>query len=741
MNKSLKLIKLRMIAPFFMLISLMAMLQEEKPWNYLFFIGLFFLTIWSIIRAVYIRFILKGILYAEEKMDTMWGLLYTIYLLFGIDLKGFPYRWLEQQLHIKVYPEAITVIGSILAFVIVFRSLSAILRPYKQLIKRLKPDTPILKPALITLLSDVVPSRRYEREIYIEAIIERLKMRKKLFELEREGKKYLLNKKTAAKHNVTHTGLSSESITSQAFVAAGYENMATKMKVDTEREWPEKIDEKQQTLSLLRQNFSVHPLHGQNRNIKRNYLLLLFGYLELGEKHRAALDHLQNQYAKLIGLDDEVEFNTILQMIRLHNNQNLMDDAFRDIKKSRVKVRGWKFSSFTLKHALFAEWLFLSNSLGGVAPENKLVTLLAQHLNIRTSDYANMVAFCTALQAGEFKASQLLLQAKFRPSVRAQLRHLYHRAYVSNQIAYGKHHRTAVIATMSAGKSTFINAISGINLLPSKSQACTAKITTLLVNNEIDHRFGVAVEKTGVQTYKGIIDPSTIENWNQTDEIEALYVEGPMHGIAMDGIIPVLIDTPGTNNSLDSTHGEITYRFMQKQEFDSIVYLINATQISTDDDIHLRKRMIEIWKEGGGKQEILFLLNRIDEFDLEGEDDVAQSVSQLVNELKASGIEQPKVIPVSAYAAKLFRMAISGVSMSKKENKDYEAFCRLFIQDAVDFTSYAFPVLGRDNEPDERESEAEGSVSTHQLELAIKRTGIKLAERTIAEWAKQHRGE
>lgn len=37
-----------------------------------------------------------------------------------------------------------------------------------------------------------------------------------------------------------------------------------------------------------------------------------------------------------------------------------------------------------------------------------------------------------------------------------------------------------VIATMSSGKSTLINALLGINLMPSKNEACTATITEIL---------------------------------------------------------------------------------------------------------------------------------------------------------------------------------------------------------------------------------------------------------------------
>ncbi|WP_240269526.1 dynamin family protein [Paenibacillus timonensis] len=727
-----------------MIVMLLPLLNPEELWSIFFYFGLIFLSVWCILCAIYIWLTLKGIINADEQTDNMWNFLYSIYFLFASYLRDFPYQWIELNWHISVNRIVITVTSSALAFVMIVTCLRAILRPYKQILSQVKRPHPVARTTVINLLASIEPSRRYASTVYIEAIIERLKERKKLFELIQNGTKYLVSKKTAAQYNLTTSvGGDPKHNSSYAFVAEGQEPMQSEVKETRQRGTDHScggIVDEERFLALLRQNFNEHPLQGKSMDMKRNYLLVLFDILESRQDYKPFLTILHQQYISLLGLNNQDNVEATVHMVEPANDRQL-EAAFGVVKKRYVKVKGWKINSFTLKHALLGEYLFLGNALYGDAIKSQVGNLLAKRLRIRAADYGSIVAFCTALKEDELKLAQLLL-LKFKPSLRAQLNHLYQRAVLTDKIVHRKRHRTAVIATMSAGKSTFINALAGLTLVPSKSQACTAMITTLLVNNEVGHCFGCVGNKEQRKTYEGILQSDTIEVWNQAGS-GAIYVEGPIAGLTMDSVIPVFIDTPGTNYSQDPTHSQITYSFLEKREFDSIVYLINATQISTEDDIRLRKKIIEIWKEGG--KSIIFLLNRIDEFDLEGDDNVAQSVDQLVKELRGQGVEQPKVIPISAYAAKLFRMAIAGLSMSKKEHKDYEAFCRLFIDDAVDLTSYVFPVESTAELPliggSDMTASVEKTYSNSQLELALERTGIKLVERIIADTANHQGGQ
>ena len=55
-----------------------------------------------------------------------------------------------------------------------------------------------------------------------------------------------------------------------------------------------------------------------------------------------------------------------------------------------------------------------------------------------------------------------------------------------------KEKKIGVFATMSAGKSTLINALVGYNLCPSQNQACTAKVLKFTNNDELEHPIGVS---------------------------------------------------------------------------------------------------------------------------------------------------------------------------------------------------------------------------------------------------------
>ena len=48
-----------------------------------------------------------------------------------------------------------------------------------------------------------------------------------------------------------------------------------------------------------------------------------------------------------------------------------------------------------------------------------------------------------------------------------------------------------------------------------------------------------------------------------------------------------VIDTPGPNNSMDRSHGEMMKKAIEKKEYKKIFYILNATQLGTEDDFYL----------------------------------------------------------------------------------------------------------------------------------------------------------
>ena len=144
-----------------------------------------------------------------------------------------------------------------------------------------------------------------------------------------------------------------------------------------------------------------------------------------------------------------------------------------------------------------------------------------------------------------------------------------------------------VIATMSSGKSTLINALLGKKLMPSKNEACTATITEIL-DNDSEQFAAVVYDEDNVELQQ--IPNLTYEIMNELNDDENV------HKIAAQGNIPfldakstalMLVDTPGPNNSQNQAHKNTTYRAINNESNSLILYVLNGTQLSTNDDASL----------------------------------------------------------------------------------------------------------------------------------------------------------
>lgn len=238
----------------------------------------------------------------------------------------------------------------------------------------------------------------------------------------------------------------------------------------------------------------------------------------------------------------------------------------------------------------------------------------------------------------------------------------------------------SVIATMSSGKSTLINALLGQEFMPSKHEACTATIVKI---KDIDGVEGFTAvcqdeDKRPISEHK-IVDLEMMKRFNEDDRISYIDVETDIPFIHSDQVNLVLVDTPGPNNSRNQDHHDHTYRIIRESAKPMILYVLNATQLSTDDDRFLLKSVSDAMKVGGkqSKDRFLFVINKIDEYDTEREDSVGDALENVRSYLNQFGIDNPNIYPTSAEMAKVIRMSQNGFNLTRKQQKtldEYELF-------------------------------------------------------------------
>lgn len=288
--------------------------------------------------------------------------------------------------------------------------------------------------------------------------------------------------------------------------------------------------------------------------------------------------------------------------------------------------------------------------------------------------------------------------------------------------------KIAVIATMSSGKSTFINALMGTEILPSQNQACTAKIVPI-INNNAAKDFKAFIEyNNGKKDIVTLKSNEVVDGFNVKNQIKKMLIEGNIKAFKNYNKVPVLIDTPGTNYSEDETHREETYKLLEILDEGLILYIINATQFGINDDLELMLHIREKVKQSNNKLKILFIVNKIDEFDSQKED-IEKTMNSIYEYIEENGIKDPIVIPISALAAKLFRQVMNGNELTKREKREFQNYYDLFKGQNYSLNRFAYvsPQKGR-------KIEINGyNYLEYDLLEAMSNTGITLVENTINE--------
>ena len=209
-----------------------------------------------------------------------------------------------------------------------------------------------------------------------------------------------------------------------------------------------------------------------------------------------------------------------------------------------------------------------------------------------------------------------------------------------------------VVATMSAGKSTLINALLNKKLMPAKQEACTATITEIK-DNDTDYFNAIVYDKQekNIGSYENITY-SMMEELNSDHNVSKIRIEGNIPFVSSNDVSLVLVDTPGPNNSRDPKHKAATYRMISESSKPLVLYIMNATQLAVDDDNNLLSYVAESMKVGGkqSRDRFIFVVNKLDTFNM-AEDSVVATLNKVRDYLSDNGIENPNIYPTSALTA------------------------------------------------------------------------------------------
>ena len=295
-----------------------------------------------------------------------------------------------------------------------------------------------------------------------------------------------------------------------------------------------------------------------------------------------------------------------------------------------------------------------------------------------------------------------------------------------------------VVATMSSGKSTLINALLGQQLMPAANEATTATIVKII---DTDHNnfSAVAFDKSG-QVVKRL-DNVTLEDMqalNADTKVSTVEIKGKIPCVSSVGMKLVLVDTPGPNNSRDKRHEEMTYKMIADSDNSLVLYVMNGEQLGINDEKIFLDYVCQSMKEGGkkGRERFIFAVNKMDRYSPDPQDDGPKCITKALNNVK-SGLEDreiynPNIFPVCSLPALQKRAEMKGPRA--RALNDFKMMCEYY--DVMHFEKYYeynnLPQTVR-NRLDFWMSQA--SSDDDKLEV---RTGIVSIEQAIAQYINKY---
>lgn len=212
-----------------------------------------------------------------------------------------------------------------------------------------------------------------------------------------------------------------------------------------------------------------------------------------------------------------------------------------------------------------------------------------------------------------------------------------------------KSFRIAVVGEFSSGKSTFVNALIGKDVLTHGARETTATITEIENNpdkysaNSFDVYFENGSVEKGINLNKEkIIEYTTTHSkeYKVVEKINKVVIKSHI----LDTNIPmVFVDTPGLNGVADH-HRERTYEQIQRAH--ACIYLIPMRGLS-DTDIQFTKEISKY------QENIIFVQNFIDQLEEEGESVEAKLAEQRSLLESKGNLKKIRLVAVSARNALL----------------------------------------------------------------------------------------
>lgn len=224
-----------------------------------------------------------------------------------------------------------------------------------------------------------------------------------------------------------------------------------------------------------------------------------------------------------------------------------------------------------------------------------------------------------------------------------------------------------VVATMSAGKSSLINALIGHELLHAANEATTACVTSVEHWLNEKNIYGICYSHSDHELEREThISPKQVRAWNDNPQIKKIRLVGKYKINPRPASGLILHDTPGANNSQEDRHAKVMLEAVRTIPFKMLLYVLNASQLGTRDD----RALLELLRKELAQRpchQVVFILNKVDLLDPERGEDIATCIQNAQAYLEVIGFSRPIIVPAIADAALYARKTLNAEPLTRAQ--------------------------------------------------------------------------
>jgi GTPase Era involved in 16S rRNA processing len=399
-----------------------------------------------------------------------------------------------------------------------------------------------------------------------------------------------------------------------------------------------------------------HPLISEKEDLKKKYISLLKFYADkFCPDDQIVLYRLKAFYIALLGKNDL-------------SDVFLPDEQVTKLTGVIMKTRFTPFRLFSYRYLFLYDCLFILAINDEVLGE-KICDELKKTVNSRYHNTLDSMKQKMYLCESDFASRKLITHEMITEWNRA-------RAYINS------HNRNITFtATMSAGKSTLINAIIGKELSYAKKAACTATIMKFITSPTKGTYCNIFYNEQVMQLQA----ESDVREFTKGREIPCNINSFFLSPLTSQRV--TLVDTPGVNSSQNPQHKKIARTELTSSSTDILVYVIPVENYGSEGDYaHL-----SFIKNKVNYNRIVFVVNMMDSCDFE-DDSVSEIVTNIKEHLTDIGFQEPVVCPISAKAGMLIKQALYGSVLSTNDKKACATYVEMF-QDKELELSVLYPAV------------------------------------------------